>query len=98
MLKDRDEAWTRVESLAMRHPSYGSKGGVPNNNPFITSQNDNNSPPEEDGENEQITLTAEKIESRATEVSIQNVSVHQLSLFHLLEHIRSWTIGFYIKI
>ncbi|XP_011503603.1 PREDICTED: serine/threonine-protein phosphatase 2A 56 kDa regulatory subunit gamma isoform-like isoform X3 [Ceratosolen solmsi marchali] len=73
LLKDRDEAWIRVEALAMRHPSYATKV-VPNNNPFITAQLENNSMPDEDGENEQIMLTADKIEAKVNEVSVQNYS------------------------
>ena len=41
MLKDRDEAWTKVEALATRHPSFTNKGGLPNNNPFITPKQNN---------------------------------------------------------
>ncbi|KAJ8670223.1 hypothetical protein QAD02_001482 [Eretmocerus hayati] len=75
MLKDRDEAWTRVESLAMRHPSYTSKGGMPNNNPFITSPIENNIPPEEDGDNEQLTLSSERMEVKPNEAKkVSNVN------------------------
>jgi hypothetical protein len=81
-LKDRDEAWTRVEALAMRHPSYAIKE-VPNNNPFIVPQSENNSTPDEDGENEQITLTADNIEAKANEVSVQNVSARKSLLFKI---------------
>lgn len=77
MLKERDEAWNKVESLATRHPSYSSvKCAAPNNNnPFIMQNNENNAQLDEDGESEQA-LTAEKIEAQANEVSLQNVSGH----------------------
>ncbi|XP_014226687.1 serine/threonine-protein phosphatase 2A 56 kDa regulatory subunit delta isoform-like [Trichogramma pretiosum] len=69
MLQNRDEAWTKVEALAMRHPSYSNKSGVPNNNPFINPLN-NSATTEDDCDN---ALTAEKIEAKANEVSAQNV-------------------------
>uniref|UniRef100_A0ABD2WET4 Serine/threonine protein phosphatase 2A regulatory subunit n=1 Tax=Trichogramma kaykai TaxID=54128 RepID=A0ABD2WET4_9HYME len=64
MLQNRDEAWTKVEALAMRHPSYSNKSGVPNNNPFINPLN-NSATTEDDCDN---ALTAEKIEAKANEV------------------------------
>ncbi|XP_058799908.1 serine/threonine-protein phosphatase 2A 56 kDa regulatory subunit gamma isoform isoform X4 [Phymastichus coffea] len=73
LLKDRDEAWNKVEALATRHPSYSSvKSVVSNNNKtFITQNNENNAQPEEDEESEQ--LIADKIDVQANEVSLQNV-------------------------
>lgn len=70
MLKDRDEAWNRVESLAMRHPAYQANGSVPNNNPFI----EHNATNEDDNENEQPAYTNAKIEVKANEVSAQNAN------------------------
>ncbi|XP_058799905.1 serine/threonine-protein phosphatase 2A 56 kDa regulatory subunit gamma isoform isoform X1 [Phymastichus coffea] len=67
LLKDRDEAWNKVEALATRHPSYSSvKSVVSNNNKtFITQNNENNAQPEEDEESEQ--LIADKIDVQANE-------------------------------
>ncbi|XP_058799907.1 serine/threonine-protein phosphatase 2A 56 kDa regulatory subunit gamma isoform isoform X3 [Phymastichus coffea] len=80
LLKDRDEAWNKVEALATRHPSYSSvKSVVSNNNKtFITQNNENNAQPEEDEESEQ--LIADKIDVQANEVkkSSQVIKVKQL--------------------
>ncbi|XP_014219256.1 serine/threonine-protein phosphatase 2A 56 kDa regulatory subunit gamma isoform isoform X2 [Copidosoma floridanum] len=74
MLKDRDEAWTKVESLASRHPTLANKGSsVQNNyNPFITplSENSNSiATNEEDGEsNEKLSLSGDKIEVKPNDL------------------------------
>ena len=69
MLKERDDAWTRVEALAMRHPNYKVivKGNT--NNPYTLSQHLDSSPPYDDGDADQTPLTLEKIEVKANEVS-----------------------------
>lgn len=70
-MKDRDEAWMRVEALAMKHPNYNvmSKGTTNNNTTsYASQQHMDNSPPDEDGDTDQTPLTLEKIEARANEV------------------------------
>lgn len=72
MLKDRDEAWNRVEALATKHPQYNLAMRRINNstNPFITPPNVDGSPPDEENEIDQNSaLTLEKIEAKANEVS-----------------------------
>jgi len=71
-MKDRDEAWMRVEALAMKHPNYNvmSKGTTNNNMSYATPQHIDNSPPDEDVDTDQTPLTLEKIEARANEVRI----------------------------
>jgi serine/threonine-protein phosphatase 2A regulatory subunit B' len=72
LMKDRDEAWMRVEALAMKHPNYNvmSKGTTNNNMSYATPQHIDNSPPDEDVDTDQTPLTLEKIEARANEVRI----------------------------
>ncbi|KAH0568437.1 serine/threonine-protein phosphatase 2A 56 kDa regulatory subunit gamma isoform-like isoform X4 [Cotesia glomerata] len=67
MLKDRDEAWNRVEALAMRHPSYTvvAKGLL--NNSHNLSQHLDSPPFDEDADNDATPLTLEKIEAKANE-------------------------------
>ncbi|XP_008550356.1 serine/threonine-protein phosphatase 2A 56 kDa regulatory subunit gamma isoform isoform X1 [Microplitis demolitor] len=67
MLKDRDEAWNRVETLAMRHPSYTvvTKGLL--NNSHNLSQHLDSPPLDEDADNDVTPLTLEKIEAKANE-------------------------------
>lgn len=66
LFKERDEAWSKVESLAMRHPNYNSiNKGIQNKSHPANQQE--NTPPDEDGENDQTPLTLEKIEAKANE-------------------------------
>ncbi|KYM79806.1 Serine/threonine-protein phosphatase 2A 56 kDa regulatory subunit delta isoform [Atta colombica] len=68
LMKDRDEAWMRVEALAMRHPNYNvANKGTTNNTSYISPQHIDNSPPDEDGDTDQTPLTLEKIEAKANE-------------------------------
>lgn len=67
-MKDRDEAWMRVEALAMRHPNYNINKNTTNNTLYMSSQHIDNSPPDEDGDTDQTPLTLEKIEAKANEV------------------------------
>lgn len=67
LFKERDEAWSKVEALAMRHPNYNPiNKGVQNKSYSATQQE--NTPPDEDGDNDQTPLTLEKIEAKANEV------------------------------
>lgn len=70
-MKDRDDAWNRVEELAMKHPNFNTKtNNKPfmnsiSTNPFLTDSGSflysksppiiNNSPPNDDIENKQNT-------------------------------------------
>ncbi|XP_043273643.1 serine/threonine-protein phosphatase 2A 56 kDa regulatory subunit gamma isoform-like isoform X3 [Venturia canescens] len=74
MLKDRDEAWNRVEALAMRHPNYKIVAKGSTNSPYTLPQHLDSPPPDEDVENDQIPLTLEKIEAKANEVKLSNVN------------------------
>lgn len=65
-MKDRDEAWIRVEALAMKHPNYNLSNKT--NNSYASPQHIDDSPPDEDGDNDQTPLTLEKIEAKANEV------------------------------
>ncbi|KAL0118569.1 hypothetical protein PUN28_009320 [Cardiocondyla obscurior] len=69
LIKDRDEAWMRVEALAMKHPNYNNvtNKGTTNNTSYILPQHIDNSPPDEDGDTDQTPLTLEKIEAKANE-------------------------------
>lgn len=67
LFKERDEAWSKVESLAMRHPNYNSTNKVVQNKSHPPTQQEN-APPDEDGDNDQTPLTLEKIEAKANEV------------------------------
>lgn len=70
-MKERDEAWMRVEALAMRHPNYNMANkyiDTTNNTSYILPQHIDNSPPDEDGDTDQTPLTLEKIEAKANEV------------------------------
>lgn len=67
-MKDRDEAWMRVEALAMRHPNYNMSNKGTTNNLYTSPQHIDNSPPDEDGDTDQTPLTLEKIEAKANEV------------------------------
>ncbi|XP_051154104.1 serine/threonine-protein phosphatase 2A 56 kDa regulatory subunit gamma isoform-like isoform X3 [Leptopilina boulardi] len=66
LFKERDEAWSKVESLAMRHPNYNSTNKVVQNKSHPPTQQEN-APPDEDGDNDQTPLTLEKIEAKANE-------------------------------
>ncbi|KAI4504176.1 hypothetical protein M0802_000647 [Mischocyttarus mexicanus] len=68
LMKDRDEAWMRVEALAMRHPHYNmaSNKSMPNI-PYSLTQHLDSPPPDEDGDPDQAPLTLEKIEAKANE-------------------------------
>lgn len=81
MLKDRDEAWNRVETLAMRHPNYKMIVKGTTNNPYTLPQHLDSPPPDEDGDNDQIPLTLEKIEAKANEVNISKRLHHRYSPF-----------------
>ncbi|CAL7939154.1 unnamed protein product [Xylocopa violacea] len=69
LMKDRDEAWMRVEALAMRHPNYNAtiKGITNTTNSMILQQQLDSPPPDEDGDTDQTPLTLEKIEAKANE-------------------------------
>ncbi|XP_031832124.1 serine/threonine-protein phosphatase 2A 56 kDa regulatory subunit gamma isoform isoform X2 [Nomia melanderi] len=70
LMKDRDEAWMRVEALAMRHPNYNvAVKGLTNTaaNTTISQQQLDSPPPDEDGDTDQTPLTLEKIEAKANE-------------------------------
>lgn len=67
-MKDRDEAWMRVEALAMRHPNYNLSNKGTTNNSYASPQHIDSSPPDEDGDTDQTPLTLEKIEAKANEV------------------------------
>lgn len=69
-MKDRDEAWMRVEALAMKHPNYSASAkGITNmTNTTISQQQLDSPPPDEDGDTDQTPLTLEKIEAKANEV------------------------------
>ncbi|XP_076179691.1 serine/threonine-protein phosphatase 2A 56 kDa regulatory subunit gamma isoform isoform X1 [Ptiloglossa arizonensis] len=69
-LKDRDEAWMRVEALAMKHPCYAmTVQGLTNTvaSTTISQQQLDSPPPDEDGDTDQTPLTLEKIEAKANE-------------------------------
>lgn len=71
MIKDRDEAWSRVEELAMQQPDFiqGFGDMVISNNTNSIPQHAG-SPPNEDTEVDQSPhLVLEKIEAKANEVS-----------------------------
>ncbi|XP_015120095.1 serine/threonine-protein phosphatase 2A 56 kDa regulatory subunit gamma isoform isoform X2 [Diachasma alloeum] len=65
MMKNRDDAWSRVELLAMRHPNYNALfQGARYTNP----NHQLDSPPlDDDADNDAIPLTLEKIEAKANE-------------------------------
>lgn len=67
-LKDRDEAWNRVESLAMQHPNYSVMAQGNLNNSYNQSPHLDSPPLDDDGENDVTPLTLEKIEAKANEV------------------------------
>ncbi|CAD1477945.1 unnamed protein product [Heterotrigona itama] len=69
LMKDRDEAWMRVEALAMRHPNYNAtvKGITNTTIGTILQQQLDSPPPDEDGDTDQTPLTLEKIEAKANE-------------------------------
>ncbi|XP_044013493.1 serine/threonine-protein phosphatase 2A 56 kDa regulatory subunit gamma isoform-like isoform X3 [Aphidius gifuensis] len=75
LVKDRDEAWNRVETLAMKHPNYnivphGSQNNLNNSTMTLDSP-----PLDDDGENDTVPLTLEKIEAKANEAKkITNVN------------------------
>lgn len=79
MIKDRDEAWTRVETLAKNHPNYVLTVNETTNNPFLLPQHmdsslDNTVLMDEDELFvDQNPLTVEKIEAKAQEV-VENPS------------------------
>ncbi|XP_046750492.1 serine/threonine-protein phosphatase 2A 56 kDa regulatory subunit gamma isoform-like isoform X1 [Diprion similis] len=60
VLKDRNEAWVRVEALAMRHPGYSSTN-IDTNYPYTL-------PPDDDAEADQTPLIFEKPKAKFTEV------------------------------
>lgn len=60
MLKDRNEAWVRVEALAMRHPGY-SATSVDTNYPCTL-------PPDDEADADQSPLIFEKPKPKLTEV------------------------------
>ncbi|XP_015190593.1 PREDICTED: serine/threonine-protein phosphatase 2A 56 kDa regulatory subunit gamma isoform-like isoform X2 [Polistes dominula] len=68
LMKDRDEAWMRVETLAMRHPHYNMaiNKSMPNI-PYSLTQHLDSPSPDEDGDPDQAPLTLEKIEAKANE-------------------------------
>ncbi|KAK0080166.1 hypothetical protein PV325_000358 [Microctonus aethiopoides] len=66
-LKDRDEAWNRVESLAMQHPNYSVVAQGNLNNSYNQSPHLDSPPLDDDGENDVTPLTLEKIEAKANE-------------------------------
>ncbi|XP_053983802.1 serine/threonine-protein phosphatase 2A 56 kDa regulatory subunit gamma isoform-like isoform X3 [Hylaeus volcanicus] len=77
LMKERDEAWMRVEALAMRHPCYAmTVQGLTNTNATSTiSQQQLNSPsPDEDGDVDPMPLTLEKIEAKANEAKKMTIS------------------------
>ncbi|XP_046750494.1 serine/threonine-protein phosphatase 2A 56 kDa regulatory subunit gamma isoform-like isoform X3 [Diprion similis] len=59
VLKDRNEAWVRVEALAMRHPGYSSTN-IDTNYPYTL-------PPDDDAEADQTPLIFEKPKAKFTE-------------------------------
>ncbi|XP_012275567.1 serine/threonine-protein phosphatase 2A 56 kDa regulatory subunit gamma isoform isoform X2 [Orussus abietinus] len=65
LLKDRDEAWVRVEALAMRHPNYQAANKSMANQSYSLPQHLDSPLPDEDGD--QSPLTLEKIEAKANE-------------------------------
>ena len=70
LIKDRDEAWMRVEALAMRHPNYTMNiKGLTNStaSTTISQQQLDSPPPDDDGDTDQAPLTLEKIEAKANE-------------------------------
>lgn len=69
-MKDRDEAWMRVEALAMKHPNYNAtvKGVTNTSSSTISQQQLDSHPSDEDGDPDQTPLTMEKIEAKANEV------------------------------
>ncbi|XP_015520474.1 serine/threonine-protein phosphatase 2A 56 kDa regulatory subunit gamma isoform isoform X5 [Neodiprion lecontei] len=60
VLKDRNEAWVRVEALAMRHPGYSSTN-IDTNYPYTL-------PPDDDADADQTPLIFEKPKAKFTEV------------------------------
>ncbi|XP_033227027.1 serine/threonine-protein phosphatase 2A 56 kDa regulatory subunit gamma isoform isoform X2 [Belonocnema kinseyi] len=74
LLKERDEAWTKVEALAMRHPNYNLTTKGAQNLPYSAMQQVDSPPPDEDGENDQAPLTLEKIEAKAQEVKKMTIT------------------------
>lgn len=60
--RDRDEAWTRVEELAMRNPGYAPS----RTNSIDSSIGDLSSPLDGDAEDD---MTYEKLEAEAREVN-----------------------------
>lgn len=76
-MKDRDEAWMRVEALAMRHPNYNvAVKGLTNTaaNTTISQQQLDSPPPDEDCDTDQTPLTLEKIEAKANEVLLHPIT------------------------
>ncbi|XP_015609845.1 serine/threonine-protein phosphatase 2A 56 kDa regulatory subunit gamma isoform isoform X2 [Cephus cinctus] len=71
LIKDRDEAWVRVEALAMRHPNYTltTLAISTTNHPYGLPQHLDSPPPDEDGDNDKTPLTLEKIEAKAKEAN-----------------------------
>ncbi|XP_054009796.1 serine/threonine-protein phosphatase 2A 56 kDa regulatory subunit gamma isoform-like isoform X3 [Hylaeus anthracinus] len=77
LMKERDEAWMRVEALAMRHPCYAmTVQGLTNTNATstISQQQLNSPPPDEDGDVDPMPLTLEKIEAKANEAKKMTIS------------------------
>ncbi|XP_034941327.1 serine/threonine-protein phosphatase 2A 56 kDa regulatory subunit gamma isoform-like isoform X2 [Chelonus insularis] len=67
LMKDRDEAWNRVENLAMRHPNYAVMTQAIQNNSHNLSQHLDSPPLDDDADNDTTPLTLEKIEAKANE-------------------------------
>lgn len=63
VLKDRNEAWVKVEALAMRHPGY-SATNVDTNYPYTL-------PPDDEGEADQSPLIFEQAKPKLTEVGFK---------------------------
>ncbi|XP_017885583.1 serine/threonine-protein phosphatase 2A 56 kDa regulatory subunit gamma isoform-like isoform X2 [Ceratina calcarata] len=77
LMKDRDEAWSRIEQLAMKHPAYNTTiKGIQQNtmSSTISQQQLDSPPPDEDGDTDQTPLTLEKIEAKANEAKKMNNS------------------------
>ncbi|XP_011306530.1 serine/threonine-protein phosphatase 2A 56 kDa regulatory subunit gamma isoform isoform X2 [Fopius arisanus] len=67
MTKNRDDAWSRVELLAMRHPNYNTLIQNSRNTENHQFQHLDSPPLDDDTDNDAIPLTLEKIEAKANE-------------------------------
>lgn len=69
-MKDRNEAWSRVEHLAMRHPSYTIVRNQ--TNALSTRQPGDSIPLDEDGDASELErLTIQDLEAKANEVQLK---------------------------